>query len=78
MFVPAVAKSAHADHGPLRLVAVQYMLSFGAVSPRQLILDTGKWRGLTPSTQMACKHAVSTASLVQSWRFIILCVEVCR
>jgi len=29
---PAVAKVFHADQGPLRLVAVVYMLSLGAVS----------------------------------------------
>ncbi len=30
VFEPAVAKSCQADQGPVRLVAVQYILSFGA------------------------------------------------
>jgi Na+/melibiose symporter-like transporter len=32
VLLPFVAKFDHEDHGPLRLLAVQYMLSFGAVS----------------------------------------------
>jgi hypothetical protein len=32
VFVPAVAKSCHADHGPLRLGAVQYTLCHSALS----------------------------------------------
>lgn len=32
VFEPTVAKVVHADQGPERLVAVQYKLSFGAVT----------------------------------------------
>jgi hypothetical protein len=70
VFEPAVAKSCHADQGPDKLEAVQYILSFGACdasTESQGISPVGH----TPLAFMGSKHKVSISALIYCRYFII-------
>jgi hypothetical protein len=68
VFDPVGAKVFHDDQGPLRLVAVEYMLSFGAVlSQLKLVKLRICLEELTPASKLACKHEVYVPTLVDCW-----------
>lgn len=75
VFDPTVANVFHEDQGPLRLVAVEYKLSFGAI----LSLSSSPYRRevglreLTPASQLACEHKINVSILIDCWRFVFLC-----
>jgi hypothetical protein len=81
VFDPAVAKSCHADHGPAKLVAVQYILSFGAVLSSQFVKHDSSSNRLygtvhTPAALVRGEHKVSVSTLVYCRGFVILCEEI--
>jgi hypothetical protein len=64
VLLPFVAKFAHEDQGPLRLVAVQYMLSFGALIYQPCFTFRFHMTGLTPAALMAREHEICISALV--------------
>lgn len=77
VFVPAVAKSCHADQGPVKLVAVQYMLSFGAGQVISFNHFNLSQKVYTPAAFMRSEHEIRISALVHCRCFVVLCVEIC-